>query len=270
MKSNNVIHQPAEHFKIGKRIKLRMQSTNCTRNEVARCCNVTERTVYNWCENKSIPELRHISSLAFTLQSHIPWLVTGSIEKYQWVDEFPVGFLDFLYVIKAIPIETRGDVLRSTFDMVMTLHGIISDKQSLINEGIVHSVDLGVSYNQVYKHEIQEHMTFSERLQLQKIERNLSNKDIAIACDVSLKTVYNWSTGKCFPNIELLVRLCEVLDADLSWLVSGTCDIPQWLNMPQVELKEILYQLNKLPVRVTSQVFRFTSSIVQELDDLVK
>jgi len=275
MTSNNVIHLPAEHLKIGERIKLRMKHVNCTRHEIARCCNVTERTVYNWCENKSIPELRHISSLCFIIQSHVPWVITGSIEQYQWVDEFPEGFLDFLHVIRAVPIENRGDVLRCVFDMVMNLHDYINnikknDKQSLINESIANSVALESSYQQVYKHEIQEKLTFSERFQLQQVHHNLSKKDIAIACDVSLKTVYNWSAGKCFPNIELLSRLCDVLDANLSWLVTGTCDIPQWLDMPQVEFKGILYQLNKLPVRVTSQIFRLTSLIVQELDYFVK
>ncbi|WP_242065937.1 hypothetical protein [Moritella sp. F3] len=30
-----------------------MNHVNCSRSDVARRCNVTERTVYNWCENKS-------------------------------------------------------------------------------------------------------------------------------------------------------------------------------------------------------------------------
>lgn len=271
MKNNHRHHLSAEHLQIGERIKLRMKYVNCSRQEIARYCNVTERTVYNWCESRSIPELKVIPSLCFILQSHIPWFITGSIDQYQWVDYFPDGFLSFLSVIRRVPIENRGYILRSVFDMVVSLDGHInrakkSDKQCLVNKEMVKATEKKPIYCLTHKHEIQENMTFSERFQQQKIQLNLSNKDISIACDVSQKTVYNWSLGNSFPSIDLLPLLCDTLDADISWLITGTCNVPQWLNMSHLELEMILYQLNKLPVRITSQIFRLASSMVKEIE----
>lgn len=265
MKNNHIAHLTAEHLQIGDRIKLRIQHLNCSQYDLARYCNVTLRTVYNWCENKSIPELKVIPALCFRLQSHISWLITGRVEQHQWVDEFPDGFFDFLNVIREVPAESRGDVLRSVFNMVVNLYTQVNSRNRQLINNFDSYTPLDASYFQVYKHEMQEKLTFSERLTLQKVQLNLSNNAIAMACDVSVKTVYNWSTGKYLPSLESLPTLCNVLRANLTWLVTGACDVPQWLNVEQVEFKNMLYQLNKLPVRITCQILRLTSIIVKEI-----
>lgn len=264
MKNPPYPHLSAENLQIGDRIKLRMKHVNCSRSDVARRCKVTERTIYNWCENKSTPELKHISALCFTLHSHIPWLITGSTSQYQWVDDFPEGFLDFLHVVKSVSIYNRGHVLRSAFDMIVNLNGYINLTTHKVN-----TVYFSVDRKKTYKNEQKEDLCFDERLKVRKNDLSLTNKDIGVYCGVSSKTIYNWSLGKSSPNIELCPLLCDILDVNLSWLITGTCDIPQWLNIPQEELKEILYQLNKLPIRTVSQVFKLTSLIVQEFEQLV-
>lgn len=267
MKNNNPPHFSTEHLQIGDRIKLRIKYINCSQYELARYCNVTVRTVYNWCENKSIPELKVITLLCFKLQSHISWLITGRADRHQWVDEFPEGFFYFLNAIKEMPVESRGNALRSVFDMVVNLYTQVNSRNSLSIRNIDNGVPLDLSYLQVYEHEIQEELTFCERLKLQKRHFNLSNNAIAVACNVSDKTVYNWSIGRYLPSLESLPLLCKVLNANLTWLVTGACDVPQWLNVEQIEFKDMLNQLNKLPVRIARQVLRLTSIIIEEIQD---
>ncbi|QFI36524.1 helix-turn-helix transcriptional regulator [Moritella marina ATCC 15381] len=266
MNNNHTFHTSAEHLQIGDRIKLRIQDVNSSRYDLARYCNVTLRTVYNWCENKSVPELKVISLLCFRLQSNIPWLITGKVEKHQWNDVFPDDFFDFLNVIKEVQPQRRGDVLRSVFNMVMSLH-------TQINHGyIINARDISrhVNYLPVYQHQMQEHLSFCQRFKLQKSQLKISNQTIAIACNVSVKTVYNWSIGRYQPSIELLPTLCKVLRVNLPWLITGICDITQWLNIGEVELKEMLYQLNQLPARVTSQILKLVSIMVKEIQCTVK
>ncbi|GIC76055.1 helix-turn-helix domain-containing protein [Moritella sp. F3] len=148
--------------------------------------------------------------------------------------------------------------------MIVNLNGHINLATNKVN-----TVDFSKDRKKNYKHEQKEDIYFDERFKLRKHDLSLTNKDIGAYCGVSSKTIYNWSIGKSSPNIELCPLLCDILDANLSWLITGTCDIPQWLNVPQEELKEILYQLNKLPLRTVSQVFKLTSLIVQEFEQLV-
>ncbi|QUM79606.1 XRE family transcriptional regulator [Moritella sp. 5] len=288
-KNNKVLHTLAEHLTIGARIALRCRDVGCSHYDIAKCCNVTERTVYNWCKSKSIPELRYIPSLCFILHSQISWLVTGRMDKYQWVDEFPIGFFDFLVSIRNVnlAIENRGDVLRSVFEMAMTLHFSINNSahkkhnfNCFVDKEPTHKVHKfkcfmnRVTTNSPFhhveevKHGVQENLTFSGRFNIRKLELGLSNKGISLFCGVSEKTVYNWGKGKSLPTIMQFPALCSILDADMSWLVTGCCDLPQWLGMTPTELKVMLDNLNRLPSRTVNQIYLSVSVIVHELDTI--
>lgn len=52
-------------------------------------------------------------------------------------------------------------------------------------------------------------------------EKGLTQKQLAERLNVTDKAVSRWETGKGYPDIEILVRLCEELDISLNELLSG-------------------------------------------------
>lgn len=60
-----------------------------------------------------------------------------------------------------------------------------------------------------------------ERIRAKRIEKGLTQKDIAKYVGRSASAVTQWETGSTQPNGENLVLLAEILDVDVQWLVNG-------------------------------------------------
>ena len=61
-------------------------------------------------------------------------------------------------------------------------------------------------------------MIFSERLKELRLEKDLSQKEVADLVHVNRVTYTNWETGKREPSFENLVKLADLLDVSLDWL----------------------------------------------------
>lgn len=55
--------------------------------------------------------------------------------------------------------------------------------------------------------------------------KNLTQQRLAEACQVSRDTVKNWETGKSYPSLENLEKICEVLDCDFDFIL-GRINVP--------------------------------------------
>lgn len=62
-------------------------------------------------------------------------------------------------------------------------------------------------------------MTFAEKLQSLRKAKGLSQEYLAEKCGVSRQSVSKWETGLGYPETEKLLVLCEVLDANLDYLL---------------------------------------------------
>lgn len=54
-----------------------------------------------------------------------------------------------------------------------------------------------------------------------RIQKNMTQDDLAERLYVTRQTVSNYETGKTLPNVEMLVKISELLDADISQLLDG-------------------------------------------------
>ena len=61
-------------------------------------------------------------------------------------------------------------------------------------------------------------MIFSERLKELRLEKDLSQKEVADLVHVNRVTYTKWERGKREPSFENLVKLADLLDVSLDWL----------------------------------------------------
>ena len=61
-------------------------------------------------------------------------------------------------------------------------------------------------------------MIFSERLKELRLEKDLSQKEVADLVHVNRVTYTNWERGKREPSFENLVNLADLLEVSLDWL----------------------------------------------------
>lgn len=62
-------------------------------------------------------------------------------------------------------------------------------------------------------------MYFSERFAAARGRKNLTLRDVAKACRVSLQEVKRWDAGTCYPSRSALIQLSEVADCSAAWLM---------------------------------------------------
>ena len=61
-------------------------------------------------------------------------------------------------------------------------------------------------------------MIFSERLKELRLEKDLSQKEVADLVHVNRVTYTNWERGKREPSFENLIKLADLLEVSLDWL----------------------------------------------------
>lgn len=60
-----------------------------------------------------------------------------------------------------------------------------------------------------------------------RIQKNMTQDDLAEKLYVTRQTVSNYETGKTLPNVEMLVKISELLDVDISQLLNGPIPLSQ-------------------------------------------
>lgn len=58
-------------------------------------------------------------------------------------------------------------------------------------------------------------MAYQVSLRAARVNRGLCQADTAKHVGVSVKTIWNWETGRTFPPADALVALCELYDVPL-------------------------------------------------------
>ena len=63
---------------------------------------------------------------------------------------------------------------------------------------------------------------FKERLKELRIEKGLTQKQLAKELNISEDSVYNWEKGRSEPSINDLITLATMLDVTIDYLVGKT------------------------------------------------
>lgn len=64
-------------------------------------------------------------------------------------------------------------------------------------------------------------MGFSENLYHMRSERNMTQEQLAMLMGVSRQAISKWESGRAYPEMDKLVRLCGIFECDLDELVRG-------------------------------------------------
>jgi transcriptional regulator with XRE-family HTH domain len=70
--------------------------------------------------------------------------------------------------------------------------------------------------------------TLHSRIQQRRIERQLTQQELANTMNTTINTVSAWENGRSNPRIGDLDKLCEVLECSIDWLIVG--------NRPRVQV----------------------------------
>lgn len=65
-------------------------------------------------------------------------------------------------------------------------------------------------------------LSFAEKLEDQLKELRMSKSELANALNVNKTTVSNWCSGIRKPNIDMVIRICQVTNLDFFYLVGAT------------------------------------------------
>ena len=62
-------------------------------------------------------------------------------------------------------------------------------------------------------------MTFGEKIREARLEKSMSQNQVALKLGVNRRTLGNWETGAREPSIEMIRKLALVLDCDANYLL---------------------------------------------------
>ena len=78
-------------------------------------------------------------------------------------------------------------------------------------------------------------MLFGKNLKKLRIEKGLSQHELAERVYVTRTSVNRWESGSRLPNAEMIFRLSKVLDADVNILLSTAAQSDECLNVIMVD-----------------------------------
>lgn len=67
-------------------------------------------------------------------------------------------------------------------------------------------------------------MKFNEKLKLLRSEKQLSQKQVAEALNVSTRTYSHYESGDREPSINVLIKLCDFFDVSADYLIGRSDD----------------------------------------------
>ena len=73
----------------------------------------------------------------------------------------------------------------------------------------------------IYKERYVMNMLFAKNLKKLRIEKGLSQRELAERMYVTRTAVNRWETGSRLPDAAMISRLSEILDADVNTLLSA-------------------------------------------------
>ena len=87
-------------------------------------------------------------------------------------------------------------------------------------------------------------MTLGERIYQERMNRRLSQTDLAEMLEVSRQSVSKWETNASVPDLDKLVRMCELFEISMDRLVRGIDTQEPKENPPAAVAPQKEYSLN--------------------------
>ncbi len=84
--------------------------------------------------------------------------------------------------------------------------------------------------------------SFSEYFYKLRTEKGLSQQQLAIKLFVDRSTISNWEHGKRIPDVTMMTRIAQVLETDISKLLSTTMEAEETPNVILLDDEDIILQ----------------------------
>ena len=104
--------------------------------------------------------------------------------------------------------------------------------------------------------------TVSKNIKAIRIKKKITQEDAANKLFVTRQTISNWETGKSQPDIDMLIKIAEVLETDITSLIYGQ---PDMLYRKKTKLRVIIPAVILI---LLSVVYYFINKEVTELINL--
>ena len=97
-------------------------------------------------------------------------------------------------------------------------------------------------------------MSIGERITKLRTDRNISQKQLAAAMEVSRQAVSKWENDLSTPDPAKMIRLADVLDTDLEYLTTGRVVVPSRPPIVLETVKTVEKVVEKPVVQVVEKV----------------
>ena len=100
-------------------------------------------------------------------------------------------------------------------------------------------------------------MNIGSRIQLLRKNSGMTQQQLAKTLFVADKTISSWEQNRTEPSIEILVKLCEIFDCDISYLING--------NVSKNDIEtEIKIKLSKEEFDSLNQILQTSAKFIKE------
>lgn len=79
---------------------------------------------------------------------------------------------------------------------------------------------------------------FSSRLKNARLQKGLSQRGLGLALGLSDKTVSSYESSRSYPNLDLLIRISEILDKPVEYFISSSKEILIREELKKIEIKQ--------------------------------
>lgn len=101
--------------------------------------------------------------------------------------------------------------------------------------------------------------------QLRK-EKNMTQKQVADAMNISDKTISKWERGQGCPDISLLPKLAEILETSVDWILSGEINLNESVGGNMNKLKfYVCTQCNNLVTATGEATISCCGKVIESL-----
>ena len=110
-------------------------------------------------------------------------------------------------------------------------------------------------------------MSFGENVGFYRKRMNITQEELSERLFVSRQTVSRWETDSTFPDVETIIKLCDIFECDMDTLVRGNAEIVKGAGAAEVnngisehepdviaEMKEELKKMRLLNERIIGAV----------------
>lgn len=94
---------------------------------------------------------------------------------------------------------------------------------------------------------------FTDRLKQLRIEKHITQKELAGFLNVTQNAIFNWENGKREPSIEMIEKIANYFNVSPSYLMGWDDGVQQYFRKPSKEEKEIEKLLDSTLEQLLSQ-----------------